>query len=190
MKTANSILVVERDYSNTWRNLPFPVRKKILGYKGFDGIRWPLYEEWQAAGRVSFSVHNEAGQYTALEEVTDYVTHLRIDLNKDPDILVLNADPAASAELIFLGFDVGVLEEAGSPVFFSGILNEIRADGNPALQQLPANLNRYYLFNTEEQCREYLRLRQAAEQTEDTTFIETAYSSEEFSIVAIYQYII
>lgn len=161
--------VIERD-QNIWQNLSEDIRKDILRYRGFDGINL----------RTSEDVNN--------------IPELLKDTNlkrEDVELILIESvtlPPSTETRFRFLGFDVGIIKEYDEYVFFSGILNEIHLKGNPGLESLVQKLNKNYLFDSQEDCNEYLTLRDQALDMGNANFLETAYETNQFQCCRIYVY--
>ncbi|RFM30121.1 hypothetical protein DXN05_03870 [Deminuibacter soli] len=191
MGIENVLLVIERDNTNVWSSLAHTQREKMFRYKGFSGMQWPLYEEWSKAGKILFEITNDLGSYADKEAIISYTIALKAAFKKEFDLLLLNpTKEKQDPHILFRGYDVGILEEFEEPIFFSGILNEIRENGNPNLIKLQSYLNENYLFSTAQQCEAYLSARHEAEMRHELSYIETAYNTSQFAAFSIYEYLI
>jgi hypothetical protein len=106
------------------------------------------------------------------------------------DLLWLTTDVKSTiqdSDFIFLGFDVGILEEHGEPIFFSGILNELRPSGNSYIRHLVQSLNANYLFSNLEDCTNFLAARDKALKHQPD-FLETAYETSQYQVIAVWLY--
>lgn len=178
----NGFLIIERNKDQIWKNLPLGERKDILNYRGFDGLRWPLYQE----NKENFILYNGLGDIS--DETLIYSLFDKIStITENPlDLLLLNNPIRDFNKKCFIGYDVGVIEEYGDPVFFSGILNEIRTNGNKYITEKIKSLNNNYLFDTISDCNEYLSLREIAFNMQNIQHLETAYQTNQMEIISIY----
>jgi len=166
------VSIIERDNDNIWCNLPNIIRKNMLRYKGFDGLHMKDYE------------------YSS--NVLEILILEQKKREKIQDLIIIsvanNVIDNLSSDFRFIGYDVGVIEEFEEFIFFSGILNELRKEGNKHFGELWSKLNSYYLFESIVDCKQYLILREEALKSQEKNFIETAYSSNQFEICSIFLY--
>ncbi len=187
MQVVEGLTCISPNPSRVWVNLPEEERKEIIRYRGFDFIAWFWIEEEKKVEHYK----NKFGLLPLhkIELVKSYLCMLK---NNHPYsyAIYLTNDLSFNAtdylELEFIGFDIGVACEGNDPVFFSGIVNEIRSSGNLMFRELTSNLNDSYLFDDAEICHEYLRIRNSLFESGDLNFIEDAYPNENMDLFKIY----
>lgn len=185
MSLIEGLAYLDRNTSSLWANLPAENRKELLNYAGFDSARW----FWENETIEKYKTNIGLVPFDKIEEtLPTFLAHAE-DSAISCIYITNNLDQPFFAEhFSFAGFDVGVGTEFGDPVFFSGILNEIRHGGNTLLSHLVEKLNNNYLFDSKLECRNYLDLRFLLFQKDETKFLETAFETSAFEVFQIYLY--
>lgn len=193
VKGSQKVLIVERDLDNIWTNLPQLQRKPLLSYRGFDAqLLWFNSELDGSRYLLNVSVLNENKvDITQFSQIKKHYHGIKKHSNKTVDLLLLAEDrvPYYDNNFIFIGYDIGIIEEFNELVFFSVILNEIREYGNSYLNNFANKLNEYYLLPTRALSIECIKARTNAFKNNATVGIETAYPTEQMQIIALYCYL-
>lgn len=179
------IVTITRNPEMTWIHLSLKQREKILEYKGFDSIIWFWAEDNTEINKLKNEL--ELISIEDFEQIKEYIDSTITTYT----VFITNSKKfeLKNKSFKFIGFDVGVTHEYNEPVFFSGIFNEVRDGGNEIINSSNLELNKYYLFNSIEDCENYLELRKKAISQKAINYIETAYNTEQFEICQIYLYL-
>jgi hypothetical protein len=190
IKMNDSIIVVERDNSEIWKNLSSLERTPILKYHGFDCVtRWPMIDKLFNEGLQDFGITTDLASSGDLEKIIRYVDLFKKNFRKELEILLLsfNKTPERDNANKFLGYDAGVICSGEDPIFFSSILNELRMSGNGYIKNYVSLLNKNYLFNKEQDAVAYLAAREMAVSNGATEYMETAFHTSEFTYCTIHK---
>lgn len=185
LKLQMGLMVLRRNASSIWQNLPDQDRTQLKHYRGFDTRdKWPDYEtrDW------GVELIDELAGLEELQKVLKYKAFVEEQYSEPLELILLashHVPPPKMFEL--LGLDVGVLEDFGDPVYFSVIINEIRPGANQCYDPIFSKLNKHYLFSDINSARGCIEVREQAIAQGSTNFLETAYPSVG-DIVWVYQY--
>lgn len=183
MEIIYGIACINEDRDKIWVQLPDDERGLLLKYKGANATLG-FYENkvlngWKNGLRLMDldNVESVKNDLTSVlkENPQAYIIFLTNDLSYQ-----LNSDLFSC-----IGYDVLFDLEFDEPIF-SGIINEIRINGNSHVKNFADDLNENYLFDNVEMCHKYLKSRNEAFEKSETDYLETAYPTEMFCIYKIY----